>query len=398
MTLDPNFLTLFLYAMVLWDKGHDFLTPKTYLEDNEDMRCTIDGLFGCEHIRKPRMGEAFGDKPSKDSNETKLSTPMPKSPEPKISYPIRVYDDKVRIATDAETTVITKHRILIPPSVRFPSNGTVSVDGTLPGSVKVSSVIRSTTAETSSEEINTKIVCQICQASMDISDITAHIKVHMDDYKPAQPSSSLKDIKPSTALSVIQPSQTNTTSFKPEAPTVRLSSKEQYHSRRISEVSFSSSTGRNGRYSDFSLVLWEPAKTSLNDHTYAHNGYTASYSNDIRRVHIVITYDALEEYYHLGVRLYRKSWYNETNEEAIPERICDGIQELYAEVRRALIYFRINPRLVYRAFRKMQSRDQFVVERDNTGRVIGVETSNTQALMQKLNDTKDTTSQYHGCC
>jgi hypothetical protein len=393
MTLDPNFLSLFLYAMVLWDKGVDYLTPKTYLpEDHEDMRCQDCKLFGCEHMRKatPRMGEAFGDKPAK--GDTKLSTPMPRA-NPRISYPIRVEDSKVRIATEPKTMPT---RVLVPPTVKFPSNGTVSINGDLPGNVKLSTVVR--TPEVKAEETpasdSVEVLCSICQKKMDVSHITMHLKVHMDEYNPIdrRQGAALANIgKPTTPIPILPSSHIDR-----EATTVRLSSKEQYQPRRISHISFSSSVGRNGRYSDFSLMLWEPVKKGMNDHTYAHGAYSASYSDDVRRLHIMITYDALEDYYHLGARLYRKLWYNETHEESIPERICENERELYMEIRRALIYFRINPRSVYRLFRKMQMRDNFVLEHDKEGRVIGTATSNTEALMEQLKNTKETTSQYNG--
>lgn len=328
--------------------------PKSYAaEDDKDMRCPIDNLFGCEHIRK---------------QEKQLSIPMPKAS--KLSYPIRVEENKVRIATDEEV------RILIPPVVRTPN---------------ISTVLRAT--EDKKEAPDTfNIVCQVCQVAMTVDLITAHLKEHMDEYQPtiAKPTE-----KQTAALATTHQSETSHLPKKIEVPLVRVSSKEQYHHREIQNISFSSSTGRNGRYSDFSIILWEPAKSSINDHTYASHNYTASTSTDIRRFHIVITYDALDDYYHLSAKLLKKVWYNESDEGAIPDRICESPKELFVELRRALIYFRINPRVVYRLFRKMQRRDEFVSEYDKDGRAIATQTSNTDRLLEQLKNTYKTDSTYN---
>jgi hypothetical protein len=115
-------------------------------------------------------------------------------------------------------------------------------------------------------------------------------------------------------------------------------------------------------------------------------------SKDWERICIHIVHDSLEDYFILSVKLLKRANYSSfDNEESIPDRICFQ-EELQTEIKRALLFFRVDPRAAYKMFRRAMKED-ITIHRNEDGRILVVRSKGMEKLNERLN--KQPTSYVH---
>jgi ribosomal protein L37AE/L43A len=249
------------------------------------------------------------------------------------------------------------------------------------------------------EDITVK--CGYCDMDILKKYITAHLNVHINDHTQSDVEPTKTEIK-AEAAPVKTPLQIAAASYLTDKDDVSLKSIERFHYRKIENLSVSSSSTEDQSISDITVTVWLKERASTYNGSYAGGVWQAS--TDAERVVIQTTYDATDEYYSVSVRLIKTNQYGYSTEDAVPERLCFDATEIREEIKRALLFFKIPPRSVYKRFLKAIRNDDFVVELDKNGRIEYVQTANANDLLAKLKEkqslanNKWDTNYGHGYC
>ena len=251
------------------------------------------------------------------------------------------------------------------------------------------------------------IKCNLCAASIHVNYLTGHLKTHAytaqlkDNVSSAAQSSSTAMVRvedytkitPTTSSSSTETTWSSLISKSEKKPT--LNSLEKYKFRELNQVCIAGSSSKSGRYSDFTVVFWTNEVAAVQNTSYYGTGYSSYVSKDWERLTIHTVYDSLEEYYTVSCKLSRRGQYSAwDNDDCVPDRICYQ-NELMTEIKRAMLFFRVNPKHAYRLFRKAFKEDIKITYDSDDGKVLFAQTKSYGELAEKLkNSTSSTTTTY----
>lgn len=250
------------------------------------------------------------------------------------------------------------------------------------------------------------VACNLCNRRIHINYLDAHAKTHI--YQAEDPKASTAMVRVGTEVSG---ASTETWSAAPwvnsgakttpaatwsseiaklkKEPT--LHSLERYKFRKLSNVCAAASTSKNNRYSDFTVVFWGEETIGVNNSSMYGTSYSSTTYKDWERLEIHTVYDSLEDYYVVSCKLLRRASYGSWDNE---DKIPDGIyyqHELMTAIKRALLFFRIDPKVAYKRFRKLFNED-WIMEKNADGKVSVVQTKNCLELEKKLKGSGTTTT------
>lgn len=328
-------------------------------------RCSLCDFFGCRHVN-PRLptepnhgsrnrnleinnnlGEQIGDAMEDFSGVVSSVSTMPMGPSPAAN-----------------------ERVLIPPPPRVPNIPGVPM--TAGPAAEVNRVLQTIDMK------NDWVHCNICKARVMIEYLDKHQKVHIENVDIVRPSSKSS----STAIvPIVNPgphSLVTTHSSNPKRPSINI---ERYKFRQLEQACCASSVSSDGRYSDFTIIFWEQEKSVV--YSAQWNGGTSYSSKEWERFTVHVVYDSREDYYTVSSKLSKRSSYGSyDNDEVVPDRICNQ-DELFTEIKRALLFFRISPKAAYKHFRRL-FKQELMIDYDNNGRAIVVQTKNCMILNDRL--------------
>ena len=246
------------------------------------------------------------------------------------------------------------------------------------------------------------VKCGYCDMDILKKYITAHLNVHINSHTQIEVEPTKVEIR-AEAAPIKTPLQIAAASYLTDKDDVSLKAIERFHYRKIDNLSVSSSSTEDQSISDITVTVWLKERASAYNGSYA--GGVWQSSTDAERVVIQTTYDATDEYYSVSVRLIKTNQYGYSTEDAVPERLCFDATEIREEIKRALLFFKVPPRSVYKRFLKAIRNDEFVVELDKNGRIEYVQTTNANDLLAKLkekqslaNNKWDTNTHHYGYC
>lgn len=370
-------MLLFLYGWICWERVRKIVTTTDITKDDtmperfgEPERCDLCGLFGCVHILEQwqhkqtilppaiAVGENIGEIASFPISKTEFNM-----------------NEEINLASTIPMGKPEQaERVLIPPFPRPPL-------------IQVPSVSLDSNLST-----DDWVCCSICKAQVCVKYLDGHLKVHTSNYKGVDSSRRMGSgtvytpPKPasSTAITVIN----KTVDEQRFAP--KLHPKERYRFRQISQACAASSVTQDGRYSDFTCILWLSEKPTVQYTSYS-GGHQSTISKDKERFAIHIVYDSFEEYFTLNTKFLKRSSYSSwDNEETVPDRICDQ-KDLADEIKKSLLFFCISPKAAYKQFRKL-FKQELVIDYSENKKACIVQTKNCFELAEKLK----TTESYQG--
>jgi hypothetical protein len=264
------------------------------------------------------------------------------------------------------------------------------------------------------------VKCNLCTSNIHVDYLTGHLKTHAYmAEKPTPKSVSSATQASSTAIVRVSDHTTsigsggnghtsssatssNETSWSSliaksnakDKPT--LQSLETYKFRELKHVCAFGSSSKSNRYSDFTVVFWTDEVSSVQNTSYYGTGYSSYVSKDWERLSIHSVYDSLEEYYVVSCKLSRRghnsSW---DNDDCIPDRICYQ-NELMTEIKRAMLFFRVNPKSAYRLFRKLFDQNVKITYDPNDGKVLFAQTESYGELSDRLKNSSSSTTTTYG--
>ena len=253
--------------------------------------------------------------------------------------------------------------------------------------LKASAIFPDDEKETATKNLKPKedltVKCGYCDMDILKKYITAHLNVHINSHTQVTVEPSKTEIK-AEAAPVKTPLQVSATSYLTDKDDVGLKAIDRFHYRQIDNLSVSSSSTEDQSISDLTVTIWLKERASAYNGSYS--GAVWQASTDYERVVIQTTYDATDEYYSVSVRLIKTNQYGYSTEDAVPERLCFDATEIREEIKRALLFFKVPPRSVYKRFLKAIRNEDFVVELDKNGRIEYVQTANANDLLAKLKE------------
>lgn len=395
-------LLLFLHSWIRWEQIVDSGKVTALEKQMTNKRCSVCGLYGCRHVN-PRLPPMI------------LSTGENVGEAMSTVEPTVVENDSARVPTiPMGATPESNKRVLVPPPPPVPKVIGVSlVPKQLPPPVLVAGsrtpdysaallrepvtsgiIVEPTPAPIGNKDlqsINMKtdwVNCNICRARVYIRYLDMHLKVHTHNFEPSNVTHSGGGTT-STAIVRSYSGNNPTTittpppsSFKKESSaTPNLSRIETYKFRQLEQACCAASVTRDGRYSDLTIVYWSEEKPGVVNASYT--GSTSYTTKDWERFSIHIVYDSVEDYYTLTSKLLKRSPHSiYDNEEACPDRICEQ-KELFSEIKRALLFFRISPKAAYKHFRRLFSAPM-IIQHDDNGKVVFTQSKNCEILQERL--------------
>lgn len=330
-----------------------------------DKRCIECGLFACRHLNTTSVNGRTGDitlgepvgEPIRSSSYTKDCN-------------VWCHKCKYYVAERGEPCVAERGQF-------SGSNSGECVSARKPWP-QTRVLIPPTNKDNTIQKLNTEtnwVNCSICKNKVLISYLDQHLKVHTRNYEPTPISNSTAIVKVQHTITPI------TTINKPDTSKPKLEKKEHYKFRPLDQLCFASSTSKSGRYSDFTIIFWEQERPSVQTTSYMGGG--SSYiTKEWERFSIHIVYDSVEDYYTVSPKLLKRSGYSTyDSEDTIPDRICSQ-EELFTEIKRALLFFKISPRTAYILFRKLMRENLVISYEDNKALVC--QSKNCETLSERL--------------
>lgn len=355
-------------------------------------RCDLCGFYTCVHkteagrrVETISLGDPVGEKVSfaTASCFTSSKATGPVSVETKSTVGCTLCRKEVRLAAyceqcGAQLSDQTDKRIIIPPKDKTTTK-------TEP--VKAPEASKQVVIPNDDD----KVVCSYCLQDIMVKYMDAHIKMHVnmaasgyEFKKPEQKSTSLVRLGSEIGKSIAE-------EYRPKVPVKLL---EHFKYRKIEEVSASASSSSDGRFSDFTVVFWLGERYSVHNGHYVGGQWVPS--KDYERLVIHTTYDIVDDYYSLSIKIVRRNGYslNDIEEIATPERLLFDQTGMLREIHGALLYCRVPPLAAYKRFIKLMRRSDFLIERDEkTNRIASVQTANARDLLQALKEKHSTSTQ-----
>lgn len=318
-------------------------------------RCETCQLFGCRCTRIVE-GSIVGSSNTEPTHGSRNSNLL-------STFPVGESIKDVMAEFSGKTQPMTESKILVPPPSTIPIE---SRYGTNKEMQRV---------DLKDEWVN----CSLCRAKVFIKYLDNHLLVHTNNFEENNTTkTSITKYNPPTVSAVSKQEEVKKTENKPQ-----LNNIEKYKFRQLEHACCASSMSRNGRYSDFTITFWEKDKATV--HSAVYSGGVASYaSKDWERFTIHIAYDSVEDYFTVTSKLLKRSTYSswDTEDTVVPDRICYQ-DELFTEIKRALLFFRIPPKSAYKLFRKL-FKQELVIDLDSNGRAFITQTQNCEVLQNKL--------------
>jgi ribosomal protein L32 len=270
--------------------------------------------------------------------------------------------------------------------------------------VKTSEPTTDTVSKTMTTDANMPFVkCNLCGHEVAQHFLTRHIGLHIENKYIEEATVRVADsIVKMVAGSNFPPIKEELTEVKVEdvrkflnaLPLSKVKDQEDFAFRKLKDVSCFSGTSKDGRYSDFTLLVWfqDISTTSTYNAGFA-GGHNSHYGKASERLQLHLTYDSLEKYFTISGRCYKKPSYSdyETEEAAVPDRICDQ-EELLIEMKRIFLFFKTSPKAVYKRFLKTVRKGSILIEnKDSTPQSV---TINHVGIMEDLKKAK-TSSKVH---
>lgn len=232
------------------------------------------------------------------------------------------------------------------------------------------------------------IKCRYCDMDVLKQYLAAHLNIHINAHTAVEAEPIKKEVK-AEATPVKTPLQIAAASSLIDKDDVSLKAVDRFQYREIDNLSVSCSSIEDHSIYDFTVTVWLKDRMGTYNGNYAGSGWQAS--TDFERLVINTTFDATDEYYSVSVHLVKTNQYGYSTDDAVPERLCFDQTEICEEIKRALLFFKVPPRSVYKRFRKAIRNQEFIVELNDAGRVEYVQTANENDLVAKLKE-KQTSS------
>jgi len=342
-------------------------------------QCNICFLYSCEHkvereqqIKPMDLGDQIGVKLTDVKNVTTINI---KNPDVNITC----IECRAEVSSNA-----------------FCTNCGVSLIGIrISEPIKEPEIIKQPEMKNSKSDDKIKdltIKCNYCDLVIIKKYLDAHLKMHIDNFV-AEPEEKISLAQNNITSINTNPAQQPAILKLVEKLSAGLTDKDdislkevvRFKYREIDNVSVSASSSKDQRFSDFTATVWLKERTGAYSTGYAGGSYLAS--KDFERVVIHTTFDAIDEYYSVSVKLLKQNQYSSYDvEEAVPERLCFDQTEISSEIKKALLFFKIPPRSVYKRFLKTIRSQEFLIERDDDGRIEYVQTENTNDLVSALKE------------
>jgi hypothetical protein len=373
-----------------------------------EQRCRLCGLWACEHIKRPleargvetvepiSLGESVGEKAFPKLVDARLTTVknelLPKTEPPPAR--VRIADvPSTRLAKEEEDNTLYKTRSTIPMG---PAPESAAQRVLIPPPPKVPTIAGPSSPITKVSD-NEWVNCNICKARVNVKYLDAHQKMHIGTH-----SSTSRAIVPASSSATSSTGSITVYSSKNEKKDnskPKLSPQEHYKFKHIEDACAASSMSQDGRYSDITVIYWMRDKPNVTT-TYYAGGSSSSTYNVGERLSIHVVYDSLEDYYTVTTKLLKRSSYSSWDtEENVPDRICGSPRELLEEIKRALLFFCISPKVAYKKFRKL-FKQELKIDYDASGRACICQTKNCEELFEKLKKASSSTEYaghgYHG--
>jgi hypothetical protein len=256
--------------------------------------------------------------------------------------------------------------------------------GSNPNLTPIAQTIPSKTIDISDDWVH----CNLCNSKVFIRYLDSHLKVHIHQHE-----SKTGETKNKTSTALVRVADAALTStapihswVQPERKEPQLQSLETYKFRELENVCAAGSVSKTGRYSDFTVIFWGEEKIVVqnSNHYSSYGSHTSWTTKDWERLQIHVVYDSVEDYYTVSCKLLRRGSYSSwDNDDCIPDRICYQ-HELMTEIKRALLFFKVDPKSAYRKFRKL-FRKPVSITYDN-GKALVVQTDGCEELDKKLDN------------
>ena len=249
------------------------------------------------------------------------------------------------------------------------------------------------------------VSCNICKAVVKVDFLDSHLSVHLQTYTPRASHNIHTPIRHSemsrsTALAKVDRTPVQTSTFtplkQPEKPV--LSPKEHFKFREVDTACASASMTQDSRYSDFTLVVFMKEKTTVSS-TVRYAGGSPYTTKESERLSIHVVYDSVEDYFTTTTKLMKRGAYSTFDEEnVVPDKLIDQ-KDIAMEIGKALLFFCISPRSVYKAFRRVIRKGEFTLTREN-GKALLMQTGNSGELAERLvrGDYKYDKDDWEGVC
>lgn len=246
------------------------------------------------------------------------------------------------------------------------------------------------------------VKCNLCGHEVVQHYLTRHIGMHIENKYIEEANvrvadSTVRSIAtnfPVTKEELVEVKEEDVRNFLNAMPLSKVKDTEDFVFRKIKDVSAFSGTSKDGRYSDFTLLVWFSDITSTTTYNAGYvGGHNSFYGKASERIQVHLTYDSLENYFTVSGRSYKKLSYSdyETEEGSIPDRICDQ-EELLVEMRRIFLFFKVSPKAVYKRFLKTIRMGHTMV--NSEGAEPQAVTTNHVAILEDLKKAK-TSAKIH---
>src|ERR1039457_6714542 len=243
------------------------------------------------------------------------------------------------------------------------------------------------------------VLCNYCHKEVMNEYLTIHFNNHIDKIVSSQKSDprdsvipmtwevskgSEEEVSKSTELATI-------THREIIQPKIRVS--DGFKFRPLNNAYVFSSVSNSGRYSDMVITLTVKDKESY--HSNSHVG-SSSYTtqSDSERITINLVYDSVEDYYILNLKLIKRSHYSTWDSETcIPDRILYQ-NEILSEVRKALLFMGVSPKMSYKLFLKCLKNNSLM--NSYSGEKVKEIHSMNYGGLEKFLKNKSSSSTYSG--
>ena len=241
------------------------------------------------------------------------------------------------------------------------------------------------------------IVCNLCNHRVLDNFLTQHIGKHIENRHIDDANTRVADFSPRTTyilpkedLTEVKIEEVRT--FLEAMPPSKVKDVEIFSFRKIKEVSAISEASKDGRYSDFTLMVWFADGGTSYNASYV-GGHISYFGKSSERLQVHLTYDSLERYYTISGKVYKKSSYSdhEMEEGTIPNRVCDQ-DELMSEMRKIFLFFKLSPMLVYKHFLKILRQGHSLISEE--GKPLQTITVNHTRILEEIKKGKFSTSSY----
>lgn len=341
-------------------------------DNNMSERCATCKMFSCEHIRGLNKNIINMGEPITDLMESFSGT-----------KPVSITE--IENTTEQTSSSSKMIRVLVPPPpVKIVNKNSEATSN------------QANSTDLSPAKEGEWVTCHLCQGKVYAKYVERHLRVHLTDYSTFLENKTYSRVNPdykstySNQSTSIVHVPNNTKQKRKESP-IRLHRIVPFKFNKVDSCTIISSTNKTGRFSETALVFWYPAQASIKDATYA--GGKSFNGSEFDRLSISISYDNKDDFFILTSKFLTRAQYSQYDKESsIPDRICFQ-EQLFSEIKRICLHYRISPRDAYVAF--MSSiRSSLSISTDDDNTVV-VKSKNYNMLYDLLTSNQSTHSSNH---